>query len=441
MKNLQFLKDLNIYFVGIGGISMSGLAKLSLHFGAKVSGSDSGHSPQIDILRNLGVKINSKHCSENITKDIDILVFTGAITTDNPELLQGKELGIEIMERSEFLGKVASCFKHVIAISGTHGKTTTTAILGLIMQYAGLNPTIHIGGESNNFHDNTIIGGSDFFLLEACEYRESFRFLSPYIGVVTNIEPDHLDYYVNMENLRSAFDRFGRNCDTLIAGKETQLSHSHLYTIGEDWEIGMCEFLGEGYTFNVNYSGKYYWTFRLNCIGLHNVTNTLYAIAVAHHLGIEREVMERAIADFSGVERRYETIAKIRNNCRVIIDYAHHPTELKASINGIKGVYSRILYVFQPHTFSRTLALFDEFKSVLDGLEDLIIFETYPAREKYIAGGSAKNLFDSLNVSNKAYLDSIERLIQVIDINADKCDCVLVLGAGDLADKLKEYYR
>lgn len=440
MKNLQFLKDLDIYFVGIGGISMSGLAKLSLHFGARVSGSDSGCSGEIGILRGLGIKVNSAHLADNISSDIDILVFSGAIREDNPELIRGRELGLKMMERSEFLGKIAECFEKVIAISGTHGKTTTTALLGLIMSYAGLNPTIHIGGESRDFHDNTSIGGHTYLLLEACEYRESFRYLSPYIGVITNIDFDHVDYYQNVEMLYSAFARFASKCASLIIDEKTSFAHPNVSTIGGDWEVKNIEYMGGGYSFNVYYMGEYFHTFRLNCLGLHNVTNALCAIAVAEKLGVAKDTMERAIADFKGVERRYETIATLDGGCRVIVDYAHHPTELRHSIDGLKGVYSRVLYVFQPHTFSRTLGLFDEFRGVLNELENLVLFKTYPAREKYISGGSARDLFDSLDVENKAYIEDIAGLIKVIELNKDKCDCVLILGAGDLADKLKEYY-
>lgn len=420
---------------------MSGLAKLSLHFGAKVSGSDSGASPQLEALRGLGIEIHTSHCADNISGDIDVLVFSGAIKDGNPELVSARELGLIVMERSEFLGEISKCFKKVIAISGTHGKTTTTAILGLIMRYAGLNPTIHLGGESNDLHGNTIIGGEEYFLLEACEYRESFKYLRPYIGVITNIDLDHIDYYGNMDNIRKAFCGFASNCDKLIIDVGANIPHSDVTIINQDWQVKDVEYMLGGYNFNVYYLGKHYWTFRLNSLGMHNISNALFAIAVAHSLGIEKDVMERAIADFKGVERRYETIATLDGGCKVIVDYAHHPTEIRSSIEGIRGAFDKILYVFQPHTYSRTLGLFEGFKEVLDNVEDIIIYKTYPAREEYIAGGDARDLYAGLSVKNKAYIDSIERLIRVIDINRNKCDCVLVLGAGDLADKLKEYYR
>lgn len=440
MKNLNFLKDLHIYFVGIGGISMSGLAKLSHHFGAIVSGSDSGNSPEIHTLISLGIVINSVHKRENISADTDLLVYSGAIKDTNSELLEARSLGVRCIERSEFLGEISMCFERVIAISGTHGKTTTTAILGLILKYAQLDPTIHLGGESLNLGGNTIIGGNKFLVLEACEYRESFRYLKPYIGVITNIELDHLDYYPDFDSIHSAFERFAERSEILVSAKRNEISHQRLEEVGSLWRVDSIEYLGGGYSFNVFYRGEFFHSFRINTLGIHNITNALFAIAIAHILDVPKDTIERALADFVGVERRYERIKTIQGHCNVIIDYAHHPTELKASIEGLKGVYERVLYVFQPHTFSRTLCLFDDFVSVLDGLDNIVLFETYPAREEYIQGGSAEDIYRALSVENKAYIDSVQSLVDMIESSAKRYDCVLVLGAGDLAEKLKEYY-
>ena len=419
---------------------MSGLAKLMCHNGAIVSGSDVGDSKELRILKQCGVTIYHDHLSENISDDVDIVVYTGAIKSNNPELVRARELNIKIMERSEFLGIVSKCYKHVIAISGTHGKTTTTAMLGLIMQYAGLNPTIHLGGESINLRGNTIIGDNDYFVVEACEYRESFRFLEPDISLITNIELDHLDFYPDYDSIYNAFARFAARGKVLIANNEIKMEHSNYISIGSDWQVKNVEFIGNGYNFNVYYLNKYYETFRLNSIGLHNISNALFAIATAHFLGIDKIKMVEALSDYMGVERRYEKIAAI-NNCNVIIDYAHHPTELVASIGGINSVYKRVLYIFQPHTYSRTLNLFNDFLEVFNGLKDIVIYKTYPAREEAIEGGDGWDLYLALEVENKSYFYDITSILEYIYDNAIDYDCILVLGAGDLADKLKALFN
>lgn len=441
MKNLQNIHKFSLFFIGIGGISMSGLAKLSLHEGAKVRGSDLSNSPQVCHLRQLGIRVYGAHDADNITQDIDLVIYSGAIKGNNPELVRAREFGIPTMERSEYLGIIASRYNRVIAISGTHGKTTTTAMLGLIMQRAGLNPTIHLGGESINLGDNTVIGGGEYLVVEACEYRESFRYLKPYIGVITNIELDHLDYYRDYNAIHSAFSRFANRSDSVVVMAGTNINHNNLQSIGEDWCVKDIEALCGGYAFNVYVKNKYFHTFRINCIGQHNITNALFAIATAYQLGIDKEIIETALSDFMGVERRYEKIAKL-GECNIIIDYAHHPTELSVSIDGIESVYDRILYIFQPHTYSRTIKLFDDFKDVLSPLKDLIIYETYPAREEEIIGGRAIDLFNNLKANDTLlYFDELGTLIGYINSQTQYYDCVLILGAGDLADKVKSYYK
>ena len=443
MKNLEKSSKNRIHFIGIGGISMSGLAKMLICDGYKVSGSDIGNDKEIGILKALGAQIFHSHEKSNISKDIDLVVFTGAIKEDNPELIEAKRLGIRVMERSEFLGQISRMYNKVIAISGTHGKTTTTAMLAEIFTLARLNPTIHLGGESIGLKGNTIIGGKEYFIVEACEYRESFRYLNPYIGVVLNVDLDHLDYYKNFEHIKSAFQNFADKSRNVICGSSCNITHHHIDSVSdmsvEDgvWRVENIEGYAGGYSYNVYYGKSFFGSFRLNMIGLHNVYNSLFAIATANKCGISKDIIAEALASFKGVERRYESIARL-GNCNVIIDYAHHPTELKNSVEGISGVYNRVLYVFQPHTYSRTLKLFDEFIEVLDGLSDLVIYKTYPAREEVINGGTAKDLFDALTVVNKFYLDNESELLQFINSKRDVYDCVLVLGAGDIALKLKK---
>ena len=427
---------------------MSGLAKMVVDSGIKVSGSDSGSSAEIQVLEDMGITIFKSHDEKNISKDIDLVVFSGAINATNPEIIRAKELGIEVVERSEFLGVVSQSYDKVVAIAGTHGKTTTTALIGEIFVKAEKNPTIHIGGESVSLKGNTIIGGSEYFIVEACEYRESFRYLRPHIGVITNIDLDHVDYYSGIGAIQSAFERFADNCGSIVCPRDITLKKSGtIINSADGWEARFIKGDTCGYLFAVYFKAHFWAEVRLNMIGLHNITNTLFAIAVAVECGIDKDTIVDAIAGFLGVGRRYEKIATC-DGCNVIIDYAHHPTELKCSIEGISGAYSRVLYIFQPHTYSRTLGLFDEFVEVLSELNDLVLFKTYPAREDVIVGGTAMDLYhkliaekiDKTSIENRAirYMDDIVDIEKYIRKKAGDFDCILVLGAGDLADKLKK---
>ena len=441
MKKLNFLGFKKIFFVGIGGISMSGLCKMSRVFGAEVMGSDIGFNEEIEKLQSLGIKIFHKHEASNISKDIDLVVFSGAIHTDNPELQEAKRLGIRTMERSKFLGIVSKLYKNVIAISGTHGKTTTTAMIGEIFEKAKLNPTIHLGGESINLSDNTIIGDNEFFVVEACEYRESFRFLRPNLLVITNIESDHLDYYKNLNDIKKSFVKLSKHSDNIIVQKDTDIKHKKAILLGKDIEAKNIKFCNHGYNFQVYKNDKFYFDCRLNMLGLHNVSNALFAIAVSDFYGIEKEKIKQALEKFRGVKRRYENIAHIENT-PIIIDYAHHPTEIENSIKGISNEYKNVLTIFQPHTYSRTLKLLDDFVKVLKKTDNLIIFETYPAREKEIVGGRAIDLVNAINKDDIEYFDNLDALKkQVLDkVKNENIDCVLILGAGDLAEKIRKWF-
>lgn len=437
MKKLNFLQNKHIHFVGIGGISMSGLAKLVISAGGIVSGSDISSSIEVKQLIGLGATISIGHDADNVRPDHDLIVCSSAISYDNVELVRARMLNIRIMERSEFLGCIASCYDKVIAVSGTHGKTTTTAIISEILTIAGLNPTIHLGGESIGLKGNTIIGGNEYFVVEACEYKESFRYLNPYIGIITNIEFDHPDYYKSFDDIHDAFTRFADNSGCVITTESTNIVHGDKVTIDSDWKVKNIQCVCNGYSFNVYYRGEFYHSFRINMLGQHNITNSLFAIATAHRLGIDRETIESALAGFQGVERRYECIHTYETGCRVIIDYAHHPTELRTSIEGLRDVYKRTLYIFQPHTYTRTKALFGDFVEVLKDLPNIIMYPTYPAREQEIVGGRAIDIYTALPQKSKYYIDNIHSLLSTMRSFSTTFDCVLVLGAGSLAEKLK----
>lgn len=441
MEKINNFVGLRVFFIGIGGISMSGLAKLILSMGAKVSGSDVGKTnPEIAKLRTMGVNVYENHDAGNISNDIDLVVYNFAIKEDNPEYLRAKMLGLEILSRAEFLGVIASSYRHVISVAGTHGKTTTTAMIGEIFTKAELNPTIHIGGVSNNLMTNTVIGGRDYFIVEACEYHGGFDYLNSDYGVILNIDADHLDYYGNLDAIHRAFGNFAKKSKTVVLGEHVEIEHPSVLRIGREIYAKNIRYSNYGFDYDVYIKDKFWSAVRLNAIGKHNVSNSLYAIMVSILCGVPKDKIVSGISGFNGVERRNEVIGR-SNGVPIVIDYAHHPTEIVASINGIKNVASAPLIIFQPHTYSRTLALFDDFVKVFKGEENLIAFQTYPAREKEIIGGRAEDLSGALPKAK--YVESLEILLN--DINectmVNNCDMVLVLGAGDLAEKLKIIYK
>lgn len=424
---------------------MMGLAKLMLSLGKEISGSDSNKTEEINVLKNQGVNIFIGHNKWNIVPDIDLVVYTGAVKENNIELLTAKKLGIKTLERSEFLGEISLLYENVIAVSGTHGKTTTTAIIGKIFQYANLRPTIHVGGEVKDFESNFVIGNKKYFITEACEYRESFKYLKPNTAIITNIESDHMDYYKTFDNLKKAFNNFAKitkedlilcnnkyideinlNCNTTSVGVSC-MSEIRAYNILEK---------NNGYSFDVFKEDKLIGNFYINLIGFHNIYNALCAIAVALKYGIESDVIKKALEEFKGINRRNEKIGEI-NNVPVICDYAHHPTEIKNSINAIKEKYNKILCVFQPHTYSRTINLMEEFKDSFY-VDCLIIFKTYSAREKYKSKGSAKSLFKNINCKDKIYVGFDYMLKKKLNKMVSNFDVVLVLGAGDIYNRVKK---
>ena len=440
MKILSNFSGLKAYFIGIGGISMSGLARILRERGCVVLGSDIGRdNPEIDKLRRDGIQVFGEHLALNLDQDVDFVVYTSAIKDDNPEIIRARSLGIPCFERAEMLGMVARAYDKVIAVSGTHGKTTTTTLIGEIFTLAELNPTIHIGGVSVGLKDSTIIGDNDYLILEACEYCNSFRFIASDTAVVTNIESDHLDYYNDLQEITDSFEYFASRARSLVCNSSINFEHKEKCTIGDDWVAQDIIYKDDGYDFSVVYKGKFWGDVRLNIMGEYNVTNALFAIAVADKYGIDKSTIIRAIFDFKGVERRCEKVAEI-NGMAVLIDYAHHPTEISSTLQSLDIKYKNILVIFQPHTYTRTLSLFDDFIRAFDGRENLIIYDTYPAREEVIIGGRAEDLVDAIEYAEYEY--DMTRLIARIN-NAYKShfDLVLVLGAGNLAERLKSYYK
>ena len=385
--------------------------------------------------------------TNNIKDDTNFVVYSGAIHEDNPELKKARSQSIPCYERSEFLGALAKQYANSIVIAGTHGKTTTTAMIGEIFLNGNLYPSIHLGGESVAF-GNYVIGNHDYFITEGCEYRNSIQYLKPNTSIIIAIELDHTDCYHNYEEIESSFLNLANNTTENVIVFENISFSNKIQTkvrvinvgFGEEYEVSgrnLKKLSNGSYSFDVYYQG-YKGKFQSNTVGLHNAKNALCALALALTYEIDLGTIYSALAHFKGVKRRFEKVGDI-NEVPIICDYAHHPTEIINSINTAKQIYGKVSVIFQPHTYSRTIGLKNEFKKAFNKADELAIFKTYPAREKYIVGGSAKELFNEISHKNKTYLENRKAIKNYIEnINTH---CVLVLGAGDIYDIVKKILK
>ena len=434
------INENRVFFVGIGGISMSALAKLCYSFGAKVAGSDLVKTAETEKLEP-EIKVFYEHNKINIIKfKPTIVVYTGAVNSNNPELNYAVARGIKVINRAEFLGLICEQYNKVIAISGTHGKTTTTGMIAEIFIKAKLNPTVHIGGEVVNLNSNLVVGSNDIFITEACEYKKSFEAIKSDVAAITNIECDHMDCYKNYADLCSSFLKFATNSKMPVYFNNCPIkSHFNKVNKGvnlKNYKVKNIKIKNNKTTFKVWEYGKFLGQFELNILGKYNVYNAVQAIAVARCFNISYNTIYFALKNFKGVKRRNEKLGKI-NNIPVFADYCHHPTEIKNSIKAFKSRYNRILCVFQPHTYSRTKTLLRQFKRCFRGVKNLIVYKTYPARENYDFYGSETILYGSvLNKSKQLCLEK-EDLIKKITAKISNYDAVIVLGAGDIYNIIK----
>lgn len=423
------------HFIGIGGISMSALAHLVLSSGNLVQGSDLKKSAETEALERLGVKIFYGHNKKNVL-GASRVIASGAISADNPELKEAQLLGLKIMSRGELLGELSKKYKKVIAISGAHGKTSTTEMLAEIFEHCGKNPTVHLGGISNLFGSNLKIGGKKFFITEACEYKNNFLSLEPNLGIILNVEPEHLDFFKTFKNVKESFDIFEKNCKKCIKitkkrGIFQVFLKNTLFEAKNISHLGHCH-----YGYDLFKNNKFLGKVELGAFGKHNVPNSLCAIIAALEYKLPFQKIVEALKKYKGVKRRFELVAK---SPMIIHDYAHHPTEIAKTIASAKKIpHKRLIVAFQPHTFSRTLSLKDEFVRVLECCDKLFLIKTYSAREKPIPGGSAKDLAALLPHSN--YCGSMESAYKLVNKILKPDDLLLILGAGNI-DELAEMYK
>ena len=443
-KKFLDLINNNFHFVGVGGVSMSGLAKHLILNGAKVSGSDNNAADVLEQLRTVGVKVYSRHSPSNV-KGADVVVYTSAVSDDNCELKFAKHKKLTIYKRSELLGKILDSFQKSIAVSGSHGKTTATAMIAHALICAGVDPTVFLGGEDKTF-GNYRNGESGVVVSEACEYKKNLLDLHADISVVLNIDNDHMDCYKNDKDVEETFAKFIGGSIAVVNADDKRCANifnATTVTFGIEkiatYSAKKVKFNGKGFSFMVYAYSMPQGVVNLSVIGRHNVYNALATIAVCDLLKIPFSKVKCALESFDGVKRRAEFIGKFGDS-EIFADYAHHPKEIKAVLEAFSQADKPYSVIFQPHTFSRTKLLMDDFVSVLQTIPSLVIYSTYPARESFDAEGSALKLFENLKHCGNCerFFASTEReLLTLVRQQCAKYKKVLVLGAGNIYDLVK----
>ncbi|MBS7304012.1 MAG: UDP-N-acetylmuramate--L-alanine ligase [Lachnospiraceae bacterium] len=449
MYQIDFNNPVSAYFIGIGGISMSGLAEILLSRGFTVSGSDRTRSHLTELLEQKGAVVHYGQRAENITSDIDLIVYTAAISKDNPEWIAMEQSGIPSLSRAELLGEIMCNFKLPAAVSGTHGKTTTTSMISEILLNADTDPTLSIGGILKSIDGNIRVGHSEYFVTEACEYTNSFLHFHPKISIILNIEEDHLDFFKNIEEIRGSFHRFA-----LLLPEDGRLIINHEIDCVDEITSGIsCPFITYGfdsscdyYATDIVYNELGYPSFiihskefpdspvTLAVPGKHNVSNALAAIAYSDCMGIDRETALAALNGFTGTERRFEKKGEVAG-ITIIDDYAHHPTEITATLHAASNYPHRKLWcVFQPHTYTRTQAFLTEFADALTLADHVVLADIYAAREKNTIGISSLDLCKLVQKRGTPcdYFSSFDEIENFLLENCTQGDLLITMGAGDI---------
>ena len=436
-----------IHFVGIGGIGMSGIAEIMLNRGFQISGSDMSASATTERLQSLGITVAIGH-SDEIPNDVDVLVYSSAVNTSNSEVKAAIEMGIPVIKRSEMLAETMR-MKYGIGIAGTHGKTTTTSMVGLVLTEAGIDPTIIVGGKLSGLGGtNARLGHSDYIVVEADEFDRTFLSLTPSIAAITTLETEHLDTYKDLDDIKGAFIQFANKVPffgfVLLCLDEPALQDIRplikkkvlSYGTTQQADIRALDIEYKEFTasYTVDYKGEELGRITINIPGKHNVNNSLVAVAIAKELGVEFEVIKKALETFSGVYRRFET--KYNDEILVVDDYAHHPTEVNATLSGIRnGWKRRLVTVFQPHLYSRTKDFYAEFGRAFLNSDIFICTDVYPAREEKIEGVSGEliaNAAKSFGHKNVIYIADKEELASTLLDIVENNDILVTLGAGDI---------
>jgi len=453
----MYQKPYKIHFVGIGGIGMSGIAELLINLGYKISGSDVKSSPITRRLAKQGAQIYIKHKKEQI-KGANVVVTSTAISDDNVEVTQAKEDLIPIIHRAEMLAELMR-IKYSVAVSGAHGKTSTTSMVAQILNTAGLDPTVIIGGILKSLNTNTLHGKGKFIVVEADESDGSFLKYSPALAIVTNIDLEHLNYYKDINDIKNKFIQF-INSVPFYGLAVLCLDNEHVQNIlpkikvryttfgmtaQADTQAKNISFKGNKSVFTIIHNKKKLGEINLNLAGEHNISNALASIATGLELNIDFKIIKKALEQIEGVKRRLE-IKGEKNNILVMDDYGHHPTEIRATLEAVRKSYSekRIIVLFQPHRYTRTKELFDDFTRSFYRSDILILLPIYEASEKKIKGVNSEKLKQGIKAhghKNVSYAADFDKALSIVIKTVRKDDLILTLGAGDiytLGEKLLE---
>lgn len=451
MYKINFNQPIHVHFIGIGGISMSGLAEILHEEHFTISGSDSKESALTQHLTAKGIQIFYGQTADNIIPGIDLVVYTAAISEDNPEFACAKAKGIPMLSRAELLGQIMDNYSRSIAVSGTHGKTTTTSMISQILLSASCDPTITVGGILEAINGNLRVGSSEYFISEACEYTNSFLHFYPKYSIILNVEAEHLDFFKDLEDVRHSFHSFAGNTKTdgviIINGEidnyEALVDGISAKVITYGLQEGF-DYYPANITFNekacasytVMYKGQTLMDVQLNVPGMHNVSNSLAAIALSMELKLEKNAILSGLLTFGGANRRFQYKGTV-NGVTVIDDYAHHPTEIRATLNSAANYpHKRLVLVFQPHTYSRTKAFLNEFAEVLSMADVVVLADIYAAREKNIYGISSEDLLHKLQKSGTEcyYFPTFAEIESFLEKKCINDDLLITMGAGDIVN-------
>lgn len=436
-----------VHMVGVGGISMSGLAEILMNKSVNITGSDCTESEITKKLIAKGATVFIGHSASNVQGQ-DLVVYTAAVSKDNPELIEARRQGIPTIERSVLLGNIMDQYEHSVAISGTHGKTTTTSMISSIVLESDLDPTIHVGGLLDIIDGNTRVGQSQYFITEACEYKNSFLHFRPSLAIILNIDADHLDFFKDIDDIRNSFEKFLSNVrpeggiilnidDPQTRNLSKLLTRPFItFGITSDDAHWSCEhkFKDGLSNLDVFYKKTFWASIKLPVPGIHNISNALAAIATCHSLGIQKSTIVTGLEKFKNPHRRLEDKGNIYG-IRVMDDYAHHPTEIQASLNAVRVLTTnKIFCVFQPHTYTRTYELLDDFSKSFAQADNVIITDIYAAREKDTGIINSSILSDRINkiTGNSVYIPKSEDIITFLKENTSTGDLIITMGAGNI---------
>ena len=451
MYKINFSNPIHVHFLGIGGISMSGIAKLLLSHNFRISGSDDTPSDITRELAALGADIKYGLKADNITDNINLAVYTAAIKPDNPEYMAVISKNIPMLSRAEILGQIIDNYPKSIGISGTHGKTTTTSMISEILLTGNTDPTISVGAIYSRIDSNFRVGNSPYFVFEACEYTNSFLSFYPKVGVILNVAADHLDFFKDLDDVRHSFrlyaDNIAKDGCLVINNAIDNIDYFTKDLCADFVTFGLtpdCDYLADNIeydslgfgSFNLFIKGKNYGNIHLKQPGIYNIENALAAAAAAHVSGLSFENIKNGLESFGGANRRFQLKGE-KNGVTVIDDYAHHPDEIHAALTAAHNYpHGKIWCVFQPHTYTRTKTLLNEFAGALSLADEVVLAKIYPARETDTLGISSDNIRILLEESgNKAtYLPTFEEILKFLKKNCSPGDLLITMGAGDVVN-------